>query len=141
MQVRHRSLENPLEEGAQQPTPVFLPGESLRQSSLAGCSRVLHRVGQDCSDLAHMHAQLIKLVVQQKPTEHHKRIILQLKINFKREMKHLTSATGSSGQLIIWDYQLRRINKNEPQKKSLKIINKTYQGKNNQSMKGEGCCI
>ena len=56
-------------------------------------------------------------------------------------MKHLTSATGSSGQLIIWDYQLRRINKNEPQKKSLKIINKTYQGKNNQSMKGEGCCI
>ena len=41
---------------AWQPTPVFLPGESYRQRSLAGCkSMVLQRVWYDWSDLAHTH--------------------------------------------------------------------------------------
>ena len=36
-----------------QPTPVFLPGESYGQRSLAGYSPQGHRVGHDGSDLAH----------------------------------------------------------------------------------------
>ena len=44
---------------AWQPTPVFLPGESLGQRSLAGQlqSTGLHRVGLDWSDLAQMQAR------------------------------------------------------------------------------------
>ena len=38
-----------------QPTPVFMPGESHGQRSLAGCSLLGCRVGHDWSDLAHMH--------------------------------------------------------------------------------------
>ena len=39
---------------AWQPTPVFLPGESHRQRSLAGYSPWGHRAGHDWRDLAHM---------------------------------------------------------------------------------------
>ena len=40
-----------------QPTPVFLPGESHEQRSLAGYSPRGRRVGHDWSDLAHTHTQ------------------------------------------------------------------------------------
>ena len=50
---------------AWQPTPVFLPGESLGQRSLAGYSPQGRRVGHDWRDLARTHActQLINNVV------------------------------------------------------------------------------
>ena len=58
MWVRFLGQEDPLEEGMQ-PTPVFLPGESHRQRSLAGYSPWGHkRVGHD---LAHMHTRLNKV--------------------------------------------------------------------------------
>ena len=42
---------------AWQPTPVFLPGESLEQRSLVGyCPIGSHRVEHNSSNLAHMHA-------------------------------------------------------------------------------------
>ena len=42
---------------AWQPTPVFLPGESLEQRSLAGyCPMRSQRVGHNSSKLAHRHA-------------------------------------------------------------------------------------
>ena len=41
---------------AWQPTPVFLPGESHGQRSLAVCKpQGQHRVGHNRSNLAHMH--------------------------------------------------------------------------------------
>ena len=39
---------------AWQPTPVFLPGESLGQRSLVGSNPWGHRVRHNCSDLARM---------------------------------------------------------------------------------------
>ena len=55
MQVRFLGREDPLEEGMQ-PTPIFLPGESHGQRSLAGYKYVgLQRVRHDLSDLAYMH--------------------------------------------------------------------------------------
>ena len=55
MWVRFLGQEDLLEEGMQ-PTPVFLPGESHRQRSLAGYSPWGHkRVGHD---LARMHTRL-----------------------------------------------------------------------------------
>ena len=50
MRVQSLGQEDPLEKG--QPTPVFLPGESREQRSLAGYSGS-QRVRHDCSDLAH----------------------------------------------------------------------------------------
>ena len=46
-QVPSLGQEDPLEEGAWQPTPVFLPGESHGQRSLAGYSSQGHRVARD----------------------------------------------------------------------------------------------
>ena len=48
---------------AWQPTPVFLPGESHGQRSLAGYSPQGCRVGQDLSDLACTHAHEMVIVV------------------------------------------------------------------------------
>ena len=42
MGVRSLGREDPLEERARQPTPVFLPGESHGQRSLAGYSSQGH---------------------------------------------------------------------------------------------------
>ena len=39
--------EDPLEKRMELPTPVFLPGESHGQGSLAGYSPLGHRVGHD----------------------------------------------------------------------------------------------
>ena len=44
--VQSLGQEDPLEKGMANPLPVFLPGESHRQRSLAG-SRGLLRVGQN----------------------------------------------------------------------------------------------
>ena len=52
MRVRPLSQEDPLEEGWL-PTPVFMPGSSHGQRSLAGCSPRGHRDGRDCSDSVH----------------------------------------------------------------------------------------
>jgi len=49
---------DPLE--AWQRTPVFLPGESLGQRSLAGYSPWSRRVGHDWSDLAHVYILHLK---------------------------------------------------------------------------------
>ena len=46
-QVPSLGQEDPLEEGAWQPTPVFLPGESHGQRSLEGYSSQGHRVARD----------------------------------------------------------------------------------------------
>ena len=43
VQVRSLGLEDPLERGAWQPTPVFLPGESHGQRSLGGYSPWGHK--------------------------------------------------------------------------------------------------
>ena len=43
IQVQSLSWEDSLEEGAWQPTPVFWPGESHRQRSLAGYSPSGHK--------------------------------------------------------------------------------------------------
>ena len=48
MQVRFLGQEDPLEEGAWQSTPVFLPGESHEQRSLAA---TVHRVAQSRTQL------------------------------------------------------------------------------------------
>ena len=52
-------LGRSLGEGGWLPTPVFLPGESHHQRSLAGCSLSIgsQRVRHDSSDLADMHAR------------------------------------------------------------------------------------
>ena len=63
-----------------QPTPVFLPGESQGRGSLVSCCLWGHTVGHDWSDLvAAAAAWLVYFVAQQKPTQHCKAIILQLK--------------------------------------------------------------
>ena len=49
MWVRSPNWEVPLDV-AWHPTPVFLPGESQGQRSLAGCGPWGHRVGRDGSD-------------------------------------------------------------------------------------------
>ena len=43
MRVRSLGWEDPLEGRAPQPTPVFLPGESHGQRSLAGYSPLNHK--------------------------------------------------------------------------------------------------
>ena len=48
MWVRFLGQEDPLEEGAWQPTPVFLPGESHEQRSLAAA---VHRLTQSWTRL------------------------------------------------------------------------------------------
>ena len=55
-----------------QPTPVFLPGESHEQRSLAGYSPRGRRVGHDWSDLAHTHTHtqinpsIVRYVLKQR---------------------------------------------------------------------------
>ena len=51
MRVQSLGREDPLEEGTQQPTSVFLPGKSHVQRSLAGYSSWGHkRVGHDLAN-------------------------------------------------------------------------------------------
>ena len=56
---RHKRLGFDPWVGGWLPTPVFLPGESHHQRSLAGCSLSIgsQRVRHDSSDLADMHAR------------------------------------------------------------------------------------
>ena len=69
-----------------QPTPVVLPGKS---HGGAWCVTV-HRAAE--SDMTErLHIWLIHVDVWQKPTQHCKAIILQLKINFLK--KDLTSGS------------------------------------------------
>ena len=49
---------------ARQPTPVFLPGESHGQRSLAGHSRWGCKAGQNCSKLAHVVIFILQVAVQ-----------------------------------------------------------------------------
>ena len=61
---------------AWQPTPVFLPGISHGQRSLVGySSQESQRVGQDWSNLAHMHTCILRLTT--KNTDYSK-------LNFKK---------------------------------------------------------
>ena len=49
--------EDPLEEGMARPTPVFLPGESHGQRSLAGYSPRGHKESDTTERLMHTHTQ------------------------------------------------------------------------------------
>ena len=73
-QVQPLSWEDPLENGMA--TPVFFPGESHGQSSLADYSP------WGCKDLdTTERLRDTHIVILQKSTQHHKAIILQIKIN------------------------------------------------------------
>ena len=55
-QVQFLSQEDPLE-WEWQPTPVFLPGESHGQRSLAGCSRWGCKESDTAEQLIHFHTE------------------------------------------------------------------------------------
>ena len=58
--VQSLAWENPLEEGARQPTPVFLPGKSRGQRSLAGCRLWGHKE-LDMTQRLSLHAHIFSL--------------------------------------------------------------------------------
>ena len=58
--VQSLAWEDPLEEGAWQPTPVFLPGKSYGQRSLVGCSPWGHKE-LDMTQQLSLHARIFSL--------------------------------------------------------------------------------
>ena len=50
-----------------QSTPVFLPGKSHRQRSLAGCSQKDRRVGHDLAKQQQIKVQLVHISIQVSP--------------------------------------------------------------------------
>ena len=58
--VQSLAWEDPLEEGALQPTPVFLPGKSHGERSLAGCSLWSHKESEMTQQLS-LHAHIFSL--------------------------------------------------------------------------------
>ena len=65
------------------PTPIFLPGESHGQRSIAGYSPWGCKESHTAERLTHI--QLIDFAVQQKLTQHCKSTILQYKIKTKQK--------------------------------------------------------
>ena len=65
VQVRSLGLEDPLERGAWQPTPVFLPGESHEQRSLGGYSPWSCKESDTTEGTSHRtHAYLCHMYMQ-----------------------------------------------------------------------------